>query len=92
LENAAESLRSDRYLAFNIANIKVNKTKKYPTGYLPLEDDSICILEAAGMEYKGKLKQLMTQMQGLDVSELENSVKYDGKTFKYEPILVFYKS
>jgi hypothetical protein len=91
LENAAESLRSDRYLAFNIANIKVNKTKKYPTGYLPLEDDSISILESCGMVYKGKLKQLMTQMQGLDVGELENSCMYQGKPHKYEPILVFLK-
>ena len=91
LETAAESLRNDRYLCWNIASIKVNKTKKYPTGYLPLEEDSISILESCGMVYKGKLKQLMTAMTGLDNEGLENSVKYDGKTLKYEPIFCFYK-
>ena len=91
LENAAESLKIDRYICWNIANIKVNKTKKHPTGYLPLEDDSVHILEAAGMVYKGKLKQLMTSMAGLTVGDLENSCMYDGKVWKYEPILVFWK-
>ena len=91
LENAAESLKNDRYICWNIANIKVNKTKKHPTGYLPLEDDSVHILEAAGMVYKGKLKQLMTSMAGLTVGDLENSCMYDGKVWKYEPILVFWK-
>ena len=91
LENAAESLNNDRYLCWNIASIKVNKTKKYPTGYLPLEEDSIHILEAAGMVYKGKLKMLMTAMVGLDNSGLENSVEYNGKIMKYEPVFVFYK-
>jgi hypothetical protein len=91
LENAVDSLKSNRYLAFNIANIKVNKTKKYPTGYLPLEDDTINIVEAAGMVYRGKLKQIMTAMTGLDNSELENSCKYQDKIWKYEPIFVFWK-
>jgi len=91
LENAAESLNNDRYLAWNIASIKVNKTKKYPTGYLPLEEDSMHILESCGMVYKGKLKMLMTQMQGLDVSQLENSVMYQGKWHKFEPVFIFLK-
>ena len=34
----------------------------------------------------------MTSMIGVDQENLENSVEYDGKIMKYEPIMVFYKS
>ena len=63
---------------------------------LPVEkrsSDSIDILKELGCEYKGKLKMLMTRMVGLDPSKsgIKNSVEYDGKVYKYEPIFVFHK-
>ena len=35
----------------------------------------------------------MTRMVGLDPSKsgIKNSVKHNGKVYKYEPIFVFYK-
>jgi hypothetical protein len=73
-------------LGWNIADIKVGNDK-----YVPLEQDSIDVLEELGMEYKGKIKMLMTRMIGLKPKGVKNSVKVDGKYYKYEPILMFYK-
>ena len=88
LTNAYESLRDDRYLLWNIADIKIGKDK-----YHPLEQDSIDIVESLGGEYQGKLKMLMTRMIGLDPSSsgIKNSVKMKGEYYKYEPIFIFYK-
>ena len=88
LTNAFESLRNDRYLLWNIADIKIGTDK-----YHPLEQDSIDIVESLGGQYKGKLKMLMTRMIGLDPSSsgIKNSVKIDGEYYKYEPIFIFYK-
>ena len=83
-----EYLKNDRYILWNIADIKIGENT-----YYPLEQDSIDILEDLGCEYKGKLKMLMTRMVGLDPSKsgIKNAVEYDGKVYKYEPIFVFYK-
>ena len=88
LTNAYESLRNDRYLLWNIADIKIGTDK-----YHPLEQDSIDIVESLGGQYKGKLKMLMTRMIGLDPSSsgIKNSVKLNGEYYKYEPIFIFYK-
>ena len=86
LVNAYESLREDRYLLWNIADIKIGKNK-----YHPLEQDSIDIIESLGGEYKGKLKMLMTSMVGVDQSNVKNAVKINGTYLKYEPIFIFYK-
>ena len=88
LTNAYESLRNDRYLLWNIADIKIGKDK-----YHHLEQDSIDIVESLGGQYKGKLKMLMTRMIGLDPSSsgIKNSVKLGGEYYKYEPIFVFHK-
>ena len=86
LENAFHSLRNDRYLLWNIADIKIGKDK-----FHPLEQDSIDILTKLGMEYQGKLKMLMTSMVGVDQSNVKNSVIIEKKAWKYEPIFVFYK-
>ena len=85
LTNAYENLREDRYLLWNIADIKVGKN------YHPLEQDSIDILLSLGAEYKGKLKMLMTSMVGVDQSNVKNAVKINGTYLKYEPIFIFYK-
>jgi len=86
LENAFNSLREDRYLLWNIADIKIGKDKFYP-----LEQDSIDIVKSLGGKYEYTLKMLMTSMVGVDQSSVKNSVKVDGKYYKYEPIFVFYK-
>ena len=86
LTNAYESLKSDRYLLWNIASIKIGKDR-----YHPLEEDSIEIVKSLGGEYKGKLKMLMSSMIGVDQSNVKNSVKVDGSVSKYEPIFIFYK-
>lgn len=83
-----EYLKNDRYILWNIADIKIGEST-----YYPLEQDSIDILKELGAEYKGKLKMLMTRMVGLDPSKsgIKNAVEYDGKTYKFEPIFVFHK-
>ena len=83
-----EYLKNDRYILWNIADIKIGESL-----YYPLEQDSIDILNELGCEYKGKLKMLMTRMVGLDPSKsgIKNAVKPDGKVYKFDPIFVFYK-
>lgn len=83
-----EYTKNDRYILWNIASIKVGKD-----AYFELEEDSKKILLELGCEYKGKLKMLMTRMVGLDPTKsgIKNSVKHNGKAYKYEPIFVFYR-
>jgi len=83
-----EYLKNDRYIIWNIASIKIGEN-----AYFPLEEDSVEILKELGCEYKGKLKMLMTRMVGLDPSKtgIKNSVKHNGKVYKYEPMFVFHK-
>ena len=85
LTTAFEYLKNDRYLLWNIADIKIGKK------YHPLEQDSIDIVESLGGEYQGKLKMLMTRMIGLEPKNVKNSVKVKGEYYKYEPIFIFYK-
>ena len=83
-----EYLKNDRYCVWNIADIKIGSNT-----YYPLEQDSIDILTELGMEYKGKLKMLMTRMVGLDPSKsgIKNAVEHNGKVYKFEPMFVFHK-
>ena len=80
--------KSDRYILWNIASIKIGKAL-----YYDLEGDSRKILEDLGCEYKGKYKMLMTRMIGLspDSAGVKNKVKHGNKWYKYEPIFVFYR-
>jgi hypothetical protein len=86
LETCYEYLKNDRYLAWNIANIKT------PKGYIKLEEMSVQIMKELGAVYKGKHKMLLSKMMGID-NEIEtlNTVKIDGNYVKYEPIFIFYK-
>ena len=88
LKTIYEYLNKDRYILWNIADIKIGEST-----YYPLEQDSIDILNQLGCEYKGKLKMLMTRMVGLDPSKsgIKNAVKHNGKSYKFEPIFVFHK-
>lgn len=85
LETAYEYLRNDRYILWNIADIKVGKS------YYPLEQDSIDILTGLGMEYQGKLKMTMSPMTGVDLSNVKNNMRINGNYYKYEPIFIFKK-
>jgi len=87
LTTAFSFLKNDRYLCWNIADIKIGENK-----FIPLEQDSIDVVESLGGEYQGIYKMLMTRMIGIDASNVKNSVELDGEHYKFEPILVFYKS
>ena len=87
LTTAFSFLKNDRYLCWNIADIKIGENK-----FIPLEQDSIDVVESLGGEYKGIYKMLMTRMIGIDASNVKNSVEINGEHYKFEPILVFYKS
>ena len=80
-------MKNDRYLCWNIADIKIGENK-----FIPLEQDSIDVVKSLGGKYKGIYKMLMTRMIGIDASNVKNSVELNGEHYKFEPILVFYKS
>jgi hypothetical protein len=86
LTTAFEYLRNDRYILWNIADIKMGKDK-----FFTLEQDSIDILTELGCEYKGKIKMTMSPMTGVDLSGVKNSMKIGDMVYKYEPIFIFYK-
>jgi hypothetical protein len=83
LETIYEYLRNDRYVCWNIADIKVGPDKFYP-----LEQDSIDILTQLGCEYKGKLRMTMSPMTGMDLSKAKNCMQIEGQFYKYEPIFI----
>ena len=92
LETCVEYLRSDRYLLWNIADAKFGKDM------LPLEKDSIDILESLGMKFVTKLKMSLAQMPGgnridtdTGLPKAKNFCKVNDIWLKYEPVYVFYK-
>ena len=85
LKTAAEYLKNDRYLLWNIADIADGD------GFMPLEKDSRDILAEYGLEYVETLKMLMTTMRGVKAETVKNCCKINGELQKYEPIFVFYK-
>ena len=91
LKNCVDWLRPERYLLWNVADIKVKD------GYLPLEKDSKNILEEYGMVYKYTLKMAMESMPGqnrLDdngIPKCKNFCKVNDRYLKYEPVFVFWK-
>lgn len=88
LETAYEYLANDRYLLWNVADIKIGENT-----YFPIERDSKDILLELGCEYRGFIKMLMTRILGTNAAAYKNSWYHaDVSTYyKYEPILVFYK-
>jgi len=91
LETCVESLRNDRYLLWNIADLLIKGE------YLPLEEDSKKILQSLGMEYKYTLKMALESMPGQNrvdengIPKCKNYCKVNGRVMKYEPVFVFYK-
>jgi hypothetical protein len=93
LETCVEYLRSDRYLLWNIADLRLdNKT------YLPLEQDSRDILEGLGMSYVMTIKMAQVGMPGSNRLDSEgkphvkNHCLVGDKYMKYEPVFVFKKT
>jgi hypothetical protein len=85
LTTAYEWLRNDRYILWNIADIRIGKDS------YTLEQDSIDILTKLGCKYQGKIKLGMTGKFGPIQAGTKNSTLLDGVLIKYEPIFVFYK-
>lgn len=85
LETSVKCLKSNRFLLWNISNIRVGKK------IIDLEGETLRICQELGLEYRGKIKMLMTTMKGLNPKNLENSIFFEGKYHKYEPIFIFYK-
>jgi hypothetical protein len=87
IKTISEYIKKDRFALWNIADVKIGKDE-----YYHLEQDSIDAFKEYGFEYKGKYKMAMTRMVGLDPSKggVKNSVKHNGKIYKFEPIFVFY--
>jgi hypothetical protein len=103
LETCVEYLKNDRYLLWNIADVKFGNT------VLPLQQISCDILKELGMEYCTTLKMCITPAPGSNrvcpktgkplarnfckIKESKKGTKIQNKEFwyKYEPILVFRK-
>jgi hypothetical protein len=91
LETAVEWLKPGRPLIWNIADTKIAGT------YVPLEDDSVAILEELGMRHETTLKLVLAHSPGANrldregVPETKNYCMIRGRYRKYEPIFVFRK-
>jgi len=91
LETCYEWLRPNRYLLWNVADVLVSGK------YLPIEQDSIDILESLGMIYRYTLKMGLEGMPGQNrvdedgIPKCKNFCKVDNKYLKYEPVFVFFK-
>lgn len=91
LKTAYEWLKPNRYLVWNIADIKVGKK------YIPLEQDSIDICTSLGFKHVETTGMTLKGMPGANRVDAngnltaKNMVKIDGKLYKYEPFFVFRK-
>ena len=91
LQHTFDWLNHERYLLWNIADLKVGKK------YLPLEQDSKRIAQDIGYVYKETILMALMNMPGANrVTEdgeatAKNYLKMNGKIMKYEPVHVFWK-
>ena len=91
LETCCEWLRPGGYLLWNIADILIKGD------YLPLEKDSVDIIENNGLIFIDKLKMALEGMPGQNrVGEdgkpkCKNFCKVSGRYLKYEPVYIFRK-
>jgi hypothetical protein len=78
-------------MAWNIADLLISGN------YLPLEKDSIDILEEYGMIYRYTMKMALEGMPGQNrlgedgKPTCKNYCQVNGKYFKYEPVFIFWK-
>ena len=87
LYNCYYLLKPKRYCLINICDIKKGNT------HIPLEQDTIQRAMSVGFKYEGKYGMAMTRMIGVQPTNSKN-YWFDSKskkTYKIEPILVFYK-
>lgn len=95
LKTAYEWLRPGGYICWNIGDIKEGKV------FVPLEKDSKDIMTKLGFQYVETIKMVMGQMPGGNrtkkdsngdlTSTNKNTVRVEGKFFRYEPIFVYRK-
>ena len=91
LHTAYDWLAHERYLLWNIADLKVGSK------YLPLEQDSIAIAQEFGFEYRETILMALKSMPGANrikedgTPTAKNFCKVDGRLYKFEPIHVFFK-
>lgn len=91
LTHAYHWLNHERYLLWNIADLKVGKK------YLPLEADSRAIAASLGFVFKETIFMALASMPGGNriaedgTATSRNSCKVDGKILKHEPVHVFWK-
>jgi hypothetical protein len=90
LRTCVEYLKPERYLLWNIADVNFNGR------YFPLENDSYEILLSLGMEFKTRLKMMLSGVpqisKRLRAPSSKNYCAYNNKYRKYEPVFVFYKN
>lgn len=91
LKTCVDYLKDGRWLIWNISDVV------FSSQYLPLENETIKILEELGLEYRGKLKMAVAtapngnKATADDVPTTKNFCRIDGSTRKFEPILMFWK-
>ncbi len=91
LETCVSYLKEGRWLIWNIADVV------FSNKYLPMEADTIAILEELGVEYHGKLKMVLPTPPGGNkenedgIPTTKNFCRIDGRVKKFEPILMFWK-
>lgn len=93
LTTAVAWLKKDRYLLWNIADVKMGDKGTY----LPLEQLSSDILKELGMTYVGVEKMALMNMPGSNrvidgKPSAKNFCKIEGKWRKYEPVFVWKKN
>ena len=91
LQHTFDWLNHERYLLWNIADLKVGKK------FLPLEQDSKQIAQEIGYVYKETILMALMNMPGANrvtkdgEATAKNYLKMNGKIMKYEPVHVFWK-
>ena len=92
LTTAFSYLKSNRWLVFNISDVA------FDGKYFPLEQDTVDICKSIGMEYRGKLKMVLSLTPGGNriskrtrLMTTKNFCQIAGGMRKYEPVLMFYK-
>ena len=95
LETCVSYLKKDGILIWNIADMNDHQTNKM----MPLEADTIEILESLNMKYVDKLKYVLAKTTGSGrtgkITELpthKNFVEINSSVRKYEPLLIFRKN
>jgi len=91
LKTCVDYLKEERWLLWNISDVVLSSS------YLPLESDTIKILESLGLEYRGVLKMALATAPGGNrdtkdgVPRTKNYCRIDDNIKKFEPILTFWK-